>query len=234
MTTVDWSGVRDRVLELGERPGAAEVFGARGHGWVLEEPLSRAQLDEVETQTGVTLPADYRSFLLDVGAGGAGPSYGIFVLRRTPDGWRWFDDARTAVDHALIGREFPNPLHDSAEALRAALDADHPDEHPGQYPDPDSEAKKNAKRAWGARRRQLAQDLKTTGALPLCHHGGGSRAWLAVTGAERGTMWCDPEGSGVSLVPDHLDADPERSRIGFGRFYLSWLEEATRIVSMPA
>lgn len=234
MTTADWSGVRDTVLELGNEPRATEMFGAGGHRWALEDPLSTAQLAEVEDQTGITLPADYRDFLLHVGAGGAGPSYGIFVLRNTAEGWRWFDDAMTLVDHELLGGPFPNPLHASADDLWAALDADHPGKHPEQYPDPHSEESKAAKRAWRTRRSHLRGELRTTGALPLCHHGCGSREWLVVTGAERGTMWCDPEGDGVHLYPDHLDGDPDRRRITFGQFYLTWLDEAARTVAGTA
>ncbi|MFF8916670.1 SMI1/KNR4 family protein [Streptomyces sp. NPDC015032] len=234
MTTVDWSGVRDRVLSLGKAPGADEVFGSEGHQWVLEDPLSPQELLEVEEQMAVELPEDYREFLLHVGAGGAGPSYGIFVLKKTAtEGWRWFNDGRGLVDHSRIGKPFPNPLHASADDLQDALDADHPDEYPERYPDPNSEEAKAAKRAWAVRSRQLDEDLRTTGALPVCHHGCGSTEWLAITGPEQGTMWCDPEGDGVHLIPDHLDDDPEGHRISFGQFYFAWLDEAEHAVGTP-
>ncbi|MFD7610736.1 hypothetical protein [Streptomyces sp. NPDC059828] len=156
------------------------------------------------------------------------------VLRKTAGAWQWFDDAMTVAEHELLGGPFPNPLHASADALWAALDAEHPDAHPEQYPDPHCEESRTAKRAWGTRRSDLERALRTTGALPLCHHGCVSREWLAVNGAERGTMRCDPEGDGVHLYPDHLDGDPDSRRITFGQFYLAWLEEAARTIAGSA
>ncbi|BCJ44430.1 hypothetical protein GCM10010168_12440 [Actinoplanes ianthinogenes] len=73
MTGMDWTDVRARVAALAAHPGGAEVFGGRlGHGWMLEPPLTAAELAEVEGQIGSELPGEYRSFLLQVSRGGAG------------------------------------------------------------------------------------------------------------------------------------------------------------------
>ena len=192
MTTSDWSGVRDTVLQLADAPRALEVFGANLHRFVLAEPLSEAQVREVEDQIGTALPADYRGFLRQVGAGGAGPSYGIFTLRETAAGWRWFDGRiEVATSRELICRPFPDPL-----------------DTPAVPP--------------------------LTGAIPVCHHGCGFREWLVVTGAERGTMWCDPEGEGIRLCPDRNHGDPDDSRMGFERFYRTWLDGAVRTATGSA
>ncbi|MFJ6784992.1 SMI1/KNR4 family protein [Streptomyces yangpuensis] len=69
-----WTGVRERVLGLAQHPAAEAVFGARGHGFRLGPVLDEAQLRALEADLGAGLPAQYRSFLLQVGAGGAGPT----------------------------------------------------------------------------------------------------------------------------------------------------------------
>ncbi|MEY2242417.1 SMI1/KNR4 family protein [Streptomyces sp. BF23-18] len=73
----DWIGVRDRVLALAAVPGSDKVFGARAHGFALDAVLTAAEVADLEARLDVDLPEDYRSFLLRVGAGGAGPAYGM-------------------------------------------------------------------------------------------------------------------------------------------------------------
>ncbi|WP_433401245.1 SMI1/KNR4 family protein [Streptomyces sp. CA-146814] len=82
MVDQQWSGVRQRVVALRAQPSSGKVFGSLGHRWVLEDPLTDDGLAELEAQVGVRLPDDYRSFLTRVGAGGAGPAYGLFPVRR--------------------------------------------------------------------------------------------------------------------------------------------------------
>ncbi|MET9324492.1 SMI1/KNR4 family protein [Streptomyces sp. NPDC003038] len=70
-------------------PAGDRVFGAIGHKFFLEDPLTSAELAGLEGQMGVSLPGDYRDFLLHVGAGGAGPSYGVCPVRLIQGRWRW-------------------------------------------------------------------------------------------------------------------------------------------------
>ncbi|MFF2306114.1 hypothetical protein ACFVVP_26900 [Streptomyces sp. NPDC058128] len=92
----DWTGVRDRVLALAAVPGSGKVFGARAHGFELDAPLTAAEVADLEVWLDVDLPEDYRSFLLHVGAGGAGPAYGILPVRRGGSaGWRCGKAGRT-------------------------------------------------------------------------------------------------------------------------------------------
>jgi hypothetical protein len=81
------------------------VFGALGYKWVVEEPLTRGELAELEAQTGVRLPEEYRAFLLHVGAGGAGPAYGLFPVRRVQGRWRWEGDV---ADLPRLAERFPD------------------------------------------------------------------------------------------------------------------------------
>jgi hypothetical protein len=68
-----------RVLD----PGLV-VFGADEHRYRLRPPVSIEQLRDFEKLHGITLPSDYRQFLLQAGNGGAGPYYGILPLEESP------------------------------------------------------------------------------------------------------------------------------------------------------
>lgn len=56
------------------------VFGSEGHGYTLAAPLTEKQLAALEKKLGVELPDEVRTFLLEVGASGAGPHYGLLPL----------------------------------------------------------------------------------------------------------------------------------------------------------
>ncbi|MDW6058250.1 SMI1/KNR4 family protein [Streptomyces sp. FXJ1.4098] len=80
-----WAGVRERVLALRKAPRWWAVFGAdfpdHGHNFELLPVLTEEQLGAVERRLGTELPEEYRTFLLEVGAGGAGPYYGLFPMK---------------------------------------------------------------------------------------------------------------------------------------------------------
>jgi hypothetical protein len=114
---VDWSDVRPRLAELARRTEAAKIFGAVSHAWASEPPLTAGELAELESQLGAELPAEYRSFLLEVSRGGAGPAYGLFPLRRVDGRWEWQGDGASRADDAALTRPFGhirafNPLAD--------------------------------------------------------------------------------------------------------------------------
>ncbi|MEV1023156.1 SMI1/KNR4 family protein [Streptomyces sp. NPDC050264] len=66
MTEDIWVGVRERVLQLAEHPGAHKVFGAPSHGFRLGPVMGEDELAALEADLGVSLPVQYRSFLLCV------------------------------------------------------------------------------------------------------------------------------------------------------------------------
>jgi SMI1 / KNR4 family (SUKH-1) len=217
----DWTGVRERVVALrGVDPQL--VFGALGHGFGLEEPLSPGELADLEAQLGVDLPADYRSFLLEVAAGGAGPCYGVFSVRRGEGGWSWSGDGAELTDLELLPRPFPGPI--GSDALSAFYDTE-PDED--DFEDEDEYAAALAE--FDRREEQVVwSSARTAGALCLCHLGCALRQWLVVAGPQRGTMWNDGRADGGDLTRI-VAADGEP--VTFGRWYLGWLSGAEELAS---
>lgn len=197
------------------------MFGVRGHGFELDDPLSREELANLEAQLGVALPADYRSFLLEVGAGGAGPSYGLYPVRRAGGGWCWVGDGADLADLGLVGEPFPGPLDGAA---LTALFADRPDEEEFE----DVEQFFPVFEAWEERMLEIMwPPERTAGAICLCHHGCALRSWLIVSGPERGHIWFDGRADEDDMTPELIDG----ALVTFERWYADWLRETEREAS---
>ncbi|WP_198042118.1 SMI1/KNR4 family protein [Kitasatospora azatica] len=212
--------MRAQVLALGAAPFSEKVFGARqqgsGHAFQLEPPLSEAEVAAAEDELGVSLPATYRTFLLEVGAGGAGPYYGIFPLRHDGRGWHWIDDSGIRSDNALLGQAFPS----ATERARWAEELDA--REPVEEDFPNDQSYLAAFRSWDAEWETLHAAM-TAGAIRLNHHGCGYYTWLVVTGPERGSLWIDLRAADGPIKP--LSAGP--NRVDFRDWYLDWLTRAT-------
>ncbi|MFH8291167.1 SMI1/KNR4 family protein [Streptomyces sp. NPDC018059] len=217
-----WTGVRERVLALRSAPNRKAVFGAEfhqyGHGFALLPVLTREQVAAVERHRGVTFPAEYRSFLLEVGAGGAGPDYGLFPVRpvgpdtppATPHGARPFRPERT--------RELAD--HQDAEPSRAAY---------GGTPQDETRFRRDH-HAW-ARREDDLLEILTEGTLCVGEQGCGYSTLLALTGPERGTVWHDARAAAEGVVPVQFVGKP--GRVTFAAWYLRWLNRAERQATRP-
>lgn len=213
MTTI-WTGVRERVLALRTAPEMSEVFGAvwlddHGHRFELLPPLTQAELEETEEELGVRLPEEYRGFLLEVGAGGAGPDYGVFPLRPGAEGNR----ARAS--------RLAEPFRpDEVEALF--------DEHQENEPARDGFASDEefvaAYRAWDDHDDELREEI-FAGTLHLSSQGCAYYSVLAVTGPEAGTMWDDIRALGELVAPQRRAG---AERLTFAEWYLGWLAFAER------
>ncbi|WP_228976049.1 SMI1/KNR4 family protein [Streptomyces sp. DH12] len=221
MSTHMWAGVRERVTALAETPGVEAVFGFPRGGAPLERPLTPGELAELERYAGVRLPEEYRGFLLHVGAGGAGPAYGVYPVRRGPDGtWAWHGDGADMTLPTRLAEPFPVDRVDPA-VLDTLLD-EQPDEE--EYDDEDEFDAAND--AWEDRMGDvLWTDEITVGAVCLSTTGCAQRQWLVVSGPERGAMWDDPRCD---------DADLEPMGVTFGEWYLEWLAEAERKADVAA
>ena len=80
-----WAGARETVKSFAARDDRRIIFGActrgYGHEYKILPTIPEADLIAFERKTGLTLPLEYRTFLEAYGAGGAGPSYGLYDFR---------------------------------------------------------------------------------------------------------------------------------------------------------
>ncbi|MFJ9352126.1 SMI1/KNR4 family protein [Streptomyces sp. NPDC101237] len=218
MTDQRWAGVRRRLVAAGAGPSGDKVFGALGHRWIVEDPLAQHELDELEAQTGVRLPEEYRTFLLHVGAGGAGPAYGLFPVRRVQGRWRWEGDGADLADLTRLAEPFPAEGPD--QKVLDDLLAQRPEEEDFD----DIEDFDDAVEAWDERwEATMWAPERTVGAVVISHLGCAQREWLIVSGGHRGTIWSDCRVDDVDLTP-LLDKDG--TPVTFARWYTDWLEKA--------
>ncbi|KJY41985.1 cell wall assembly protein [Streptomyces sp. NRRL B-1568] len=225
MVDQQWNGVRQRVAALATQPSSGEVFGSLGHKWALEDPLTDDALAELEAQVGVELPDDYRNFLTVVGAGGAGPAYGLFPVRRVQGRWRWEGDGADLADLSMLARPFPDhsPDPESLDALLA--------ERPEEEDFDEIEDFDDAIEAWDERWEALMfAPERTAGAIVISHLGCAQREWLIISGTHRGTIWSDCRADDADLAPL---LDGNGAPVTFARWYTDWLQEAERIARQP-
>ncbi|GAA2894405.1 hypothetical protein Acy02nite_55170 [Actinoplanes cyaneus] len=209
MTKIDWSDVRPRIAALAGLTGAAEVFGATSHGWHLAESLTRDELAELEGQLGVELPVEYRSFLLEVSRGGAGPAYGLFPVHRLDERWTWEGGGAALNDREALVRPFAH--------IRAFNPADELPPRPERGREEDA--------WWELRSETLFDPAHSTGLLYLCHLGCALYEALVVSGPSRGQMWADDTADEEGFRPLQ---NPDGSRMTFADWYRTWLCRSER------
>jgi len=79
----DRAKIVDRLDALRRADPEFTRFGSTGHRYALNPPLAESEVAAFEARYGVSLPEEYRTFILEIGDGGAGPFYGIFRLDRS-------------------------------------------------------------------------------------------------------------------------------------------------------
>lgn len=79
--------IKEKLQTAKEKDQDLKVFGAKGHKYILNSPLTTSQVADFETTYNITLPESFKAFLLQLGNGGqsyansgAGPFYGIYSL----------------------------------------------------------------------------------------------------------------------------------------------------------
>jgi SMI1 / KNR4 family (SUKH-1) len=221
VASIEWSGVRERVSTLGAIVNAAGDLHALAwpHRYTLRPPLSASELEELHHQLGVELPIDYREFLTRVGAGGAGPLYGVFPLVNVDGQWHWKGDGADQTDLAHLAEPFP--LRSSNWRTMESLEEQRPDRRSFIRAD----AYHEAQRAWDEQCNASVWNPQLTyGAICISDEGCGLYRWLVVSGPERGNIWIDHRLDGRGLTPEWL---PGLERVTFGQWYMSWLQATT-------
>jgi hypothetical protein len=211
---LDTRTILEKLSELRAHDPGCSYFGARVHQYVLNPPLTISCIQDFEAKYHCTLPGEYRSFLAEVGNGGAGPNYGLFPLGcvhhlRTLEPWNDAED-----------------IGDLSAAFPYTVAWNLPDTFWAQQPDPDentpAEVEDEMNERWMARLCELYfPPSLMNGAVPISDKGCANTHWLVITGPMSGTIWNDERADYKGVFPE---AAEDGSVMTFGRWYERWIE----------
>lgn len=196
---------------------ARTLFGALGHAFKLNPPVSEAVVANFESTHQIRLPDDYRSFLIHVGNGGAGPAYGVFKLQEMDDGHA---DKKWTQGDGFVG------------TLAAPFPHNQPwNDLSGRPADPDDQAMTEEQEQAQCDRldewesSHYWNSRQVNGAIPLCDMGCALRQWLVISGDEAGHVWNDFRADERGLSPVQIGS---LQRVTFLQWYQSWLDDALK------
>jgi hypothetical protein len=90
---MSWAVTKEKLALLARTEKASRLFGAEKHQFVSKR-VPEYQIKWFEFKHRITLPSEYRTFLLEVGYG-AGPHYGIHSLNK---GIHWLNEWNEIVE----------------------------------------------------------------------------------------------------------------------------------------
>lgn len=191
------------------------LSGAKVHQYVFQPCLTEEEVRDYERTAKISLPEDYRSFLITVGNGGAGPYGGI---KGIPDQFQ-----RRSLT-APFKYEFATLDLSNYIAQIEALDQSDPDKF---------------SEAYDSLTAQYWNEMTADGALYIADLGCNLRMFLVLNGPERGNIWHDATADLAGFSPVTLasrrkirdfcemgsDTD---ERIAFADWYHGWLDWSLR------
>jgi hypothetical protein len=212
----NYTSICEDLRLLREAAVPLDIFGARAHNFQTHPPLSEEAVRQFEAEHRVSLPPEYRGFLIHVGNGGAGPAYGLFKLGEMDDGWGHAPWNEGGGFIGVLSQPFPHtePWNDLSGE---------PEDDEAREDDPAWE--EEYQRQMDAFEAVYWSPANVNGAIPICHLGCACRQWLVVTGLEAGHVWCDDRTDHGGLYPLQKSG---LKRLTFLQWYRSWLDEALR------
>jgi hypothetical protein len=210
----DKTTVHELLTKLERSDPRRKVFGSRVHDYRLYPVLARSEIEDFEAKHDVSLPADYKYFITEIGNGGAGPYYGLFPFGYN-DSLREFCKWSEGGLVGDLSAEFP---HDDTWNLD--------DSFWQLMPDPGSDVSEAEEdRMMEAWNRELEEHYWNprimNGAIPICHLGCAIRQWLVIKGSQKGFVWTDDRADQSGVYPLR---DESGKQLTFFDWYISWLK----------
>lgn len=93
--------IASKLSELTRVDKNFKVFGAERHRYELRPVASEHELAAFESRFHISLPMGYRTFLLQLGNGGAGPYYGLEPLKNALFSDLDYKDSTSLIDPSV-------------------------------------------------------------------------------------------------------------------------------------
>jgi hypothetical protein len=180
----DIEGILHKLALLRNADPQFRVFGTDHHHYQLNPCLTESEARAFEQRYGVTLPEEYRAFLLRAGNGGAGPGYGLFPL----------PEAIISDEEGYLARPFPHT--EWWNGMESPNWWDLPDAH--ELTTTDSHSVDG-----------YFSVERVEGSLRLAHDGCYYKH-LVVIGPERGHIWEDGRAGDGGILPEPYVKGPYR------------------------
>lgn len=191
--------ISEKLQNLRSLDTEMSLFGAENHEYVMERVWTPEEITRFEQKWKITLPEEYRAFLLHIGSGGAGPYYGL----EKPEGGVY---AVIGYDNELNAISDPFPY---VEAWNWEVD---------WYDDSKEEEE------WEAMDHDYHDPKRSAGLLRISDFGCGISMNLVLNGPCRGEIWTDDRANRSGIYPDHYFGNTERLR--FLDWYELWLDRS--------
>ena len=209
MDTERINRIKDKLQHLSELDSEHSIFGSETHKYELNPPKTEGELQTFEQKHQIRLPIEYRTFLKEVGNGGAGPYYGLEPLEHGR-----FTDLDSRNEDWLIDLSAPFP-----HTERWNMDF-------GPVPEEDTPEEQEY---WRKRDEEYFDDKWIKGMLRVSNFGCGVSMNLIVNGTEFGNIWVDDRGNDQGIYPDpYFEVD---HRLNFLDWYELWLDRSLKEVT---
>lgn len=172
--------IANKINQLKTLDKYFKVFGADAHHYNFRQNIDKEEVINFEQGHNISLPEDYRNFILRFGNGGCGPGYGLLKLE---NGIYDLPTNRTQSEIITLSNSFRFSKYWNFE------------EH------------SNDSEEW---EEEYDNIKWTDGMLRICHLGSAAYLNLVITGKERGNVWIDDRSSEGGIYPNNHYSKKEK------------------------
>lgn len=200
------STIKNKLERLKNLDKAFSVFGSSKHQYILGSKVKSTSIKDFEKKYNIILPSGFKTFLQEIGNGGAGPYYGLEPIENI---------LFTDLDYKT-GKLNPSEPFQFTQKWNMDFT-------------PSVSEEKNQEK-YEEELEQFEQfyfsPRQMNGAISICNFGCGISLNLIVNGEEYGNIWTDDRGNDGGIYPSIELGNP--NRINFLEWYELWLNQSIK------